>query len=954
MRDRLRRPRVVRDPPVVDIDGVKNRADLAHWLDAEPDAATPALAKRLKERVEELHLTDARASRELAACVWMVAERCGDMESRALAHRARGLAAIAAGWQREVLREYEAAERLYRQLGDDAERARVLRSMIDPLMHQGRYDEALAVGREARGLLWDRGEKVLAAQVDTNIGNVYQRLDRHDESLDAYDRALGIFRTTGDEKAIAIVEFNRANVFAERNELDEAERGYRSSLRYFVSNDFQLREAQCLYSLAYVAFLRSRYTESLESLARVRRLDRELGDERHEALCSLDEGELLLTLNAWEEAGERSSEAGRMFARLAMSLETGKAALIQGVAEIHLGRTKSAAEHLDRAVMVFDVEGNAVHRGLADLYRAELKLRCRSPKSAVSFAHRAVSAFRSQGLLAKEAYARVVAGRALEDAGRPRFARRQGEAALEILSRSPSTAVEVHAHGLLARLDTDPASGRTRLETAIEAVERLRAQVVSDELHAAFQHDKVSLYEDLALQILTDGGETAAAEALAVIEAAKARVLGDVLAGVWVGRRGSGPEEIGPAWRREVEALNASYRRLNEAERGEDPRSKGVPLRREIADREERLAKLYRSWQLGRSTAEPVTPWRDPGLLDRVRGALQADEALIEYTFIGDRLHAIVCTREAARWVGEIASRERVEEAIERWLFQAGKTALGSEYREAHGEAMAKTAVAALKEMTSVMWEPVASAIPESDVRRLVIVPAGALFYIPFHALWIDGAHLIERFEISQGPSARAWLAALDLGRSVSGGALIMGRSSPELPEIEAEVAAVREGIGEATILVGDEATRTALRRHSGGVAVVHLAAHATFRGDNPLLSAIELADGRLTFYDLFDLDMDADLVVLSGCQTGRQAVLAGDELMGLARGFLYAGSASLVSSLWPIDDAATARFMSRFYDRMGRGAGPRTALGEVMREAIQAGHPPHEWAPFYLMGRPE
>jgi CHAT domain-containing protein len=135
---------------------------------------------------------------------------------------------------------------------------------------------------------------------------------------------------------------------------------------------------------------------------------------------------------------------------------------------------------------------------------------------------------------------------------------------------------------------------------------------------------------------------------------------------------------------------------------------------------------------------------------------------------------------------------------------------------------------------------------------------------------------------------------------------------------------------------------------------VVHVASHALFRSDNPLLSAIEMADGRLTFYDLFDLRLNSELVVLSSCQTGRHHVLEGDELMGLARGFFHAGAASLLASLWLVDDAAAAGFMERFYAGIARGEGPRAALRLAMCELIEAGLDVWEWAPFYVSGRPD
>ena len=181
---------------------------------------------------------------------------------------------------------------------------------------------------------------------------------------------------------------------------------------------------------------------------------------------------------------------------------------------------------------------------------------------------------------------------------------------------------------------------------------------------------------------------------------------------------------------------------------------------------------------------------------------------------------------------------------------------------------------------------------------------------------------------------------------------VILGYEVPGLPAIAREVAAVEAALPEATVLVGRDATREALRRMGGGARILHLAAHADFRADNPLLSSIELADGRLTFYDLFDLRLDADLVILSGCHTGRSQVLEGDELMGLARGFQYAGARALIASLWPVADEAAADLMARFYGHLaGRQEAP-AALAATMRDGIAEGWLPQEWAPFYLSGR--
>jgi len=928
---------------------VESRADLGALLDERPALATPALVRALQERVVELHMTDARRAREISACAWLVSERTGDLESRALAHRAR-----APGWQREVLAEYEAAERLYREGGFEVERARVLRSMIDPLMHLGRYEEALEAGRRAREILCAHDRPRLAAQVDTNLANVHHRLGRDAESLDAYERALSVFREHGDDGAVAIVEFNRAHVFLERNELGDAGRGYRRARDWFRRQGQELRENQCRYALAYLAFVAGRYGEALRLYDEVRITDLELGDERHAALCALDEAEILLSLNAWGEARERAREARDRLSDLGLLQEAARAILLEGTVAIRLDRPHDAADALDEAASRLAAEGNDVLLALVRLYRAELALRLDAPREAARLARRAIATFADRGLPAKEAYARVVAGRALERLRRPRFARRQAERALDALDRWESPGVVWRAHHLLARLAPDGTRRVRHLDAAIERVERLRSPILPDELLASYQNDKVELYDDRARAALEGtGGDPDVREALRIVETARARVLGDHLVRSTRRPDRSGPSALDTAWRRRLEELQHCYHRLNEAERSPESRSRAEPLRREIARRESDLAALHRRRHLATSPSGRGPEDATEDAVRRFVEALEPGEVAVEYAFLGSRLHAFLVDPESVRWLGGIADRADVARAVDRWLFLAGSTTLGADHRAHHQKAIDAAARVALARLHDLLWAPVHDHAGHAE--SVIVLPAGPLYYVPFHALWDGRSYLVEDREWSYAPSGRVLAAvrAPERTRRATGRAVVLGHDPGGLPAIAREIEAVRRRLPDARVRIGERARRAELRTPGPGIAtpILHLAAHATFRPDDPLLSSIEMADGRITFYDVFDLRLDADLVVLSGCQTGRSGILEGNELMGLARGFLYAGARSLVASHWPVDDEATARFMDRFYDHLSRGRHARRALGGAMRELLEEGRLPHEWAAFHLVG---
>ena len=143
-----------------------------------------------------------------------------------------------------------------------------------------------------------------------------------------------------------------------------------------------------------------------------------------------------------------------------------------------------------------------------------------------------------------------------------------------------------------------------------------------------------------------------------------------------------------------------------------------------------------------------------------------------------------------------------------------------------------------------------------------------------------------------------------------------------------------------------------------------HLATHGIFNKRNPLFSGVELEadeteDGRLEVHELVGLRLNADLVTLSACETALGSgyfvdVPVGDDFVGLTRAFLFAGSPSVLATLWEVDDRSTVRLMRGFYEGL-RQADKATALAAAQRAALKGGRPhahPYFWAPFVLVGR--
>jgi hypothetical protein len=260
---------------------------------------------------------------------------------------------------------------------------------------------------------------------------------------------------------------------------------------------------------------------------------------------------------------------------------------------------------------------------------------------------------------------------------------------------------------------------------------------------------------------------------------------------------------------------------------------------------------------------------------------------------------------------------------------------------------------------------------------RLLVVPHGGLHYLPFAALRDrrTGRYLIEDFTLSYLPSASALHLLRSQETPVSGGALVLGNPAAALPGLESLAGAEREAAGVAidlgtTALLGRQATESALYRlkrdaadrPSGQVDVVHIAAHAIFDPRDPLYSRIALAsgegqDGNLEVHEILaGLDLSGvNLVVLSACRTALGEQGGGDEVVGLTRALLQAGSTGVLSTLWDIDDEAAAVLMEELYRRLLAGADVAAALREAQLTLLQGSRyrDPGFWAAFSLAGDP-
>jgi len=345
--------------------------------------------------------------------------------------------------------------------------------------------------------------------------------------------------------------------------------------------------------------------------------------------------------------------------------------------------------------------------------------------------------------------------------------------------------------------------------------------------------------------------------------------------------------------------------------------------------------------------------------LGEVGSRLSAGEVFVEYLVTGSSTLAVVITSEASDVLTLDIGREQLADLV--------AFARGAIERQRTGSD-ADLWTAPLRRLYFALIAPIESAGWLDGKTTLLVAPHAELHYLPFQALIASRDRLeflVENVAIAYVPSASVWLRLSDRPHSGSIDRLLaLAPRADDLPGSGYEVQAIT-GLfgGEAIALVLAEATEEAFREAAGGANVLHLATYGTMNRANPLFSWLDLApgefgDARLEVHEVYGMELDARLVVLSACETALGAgtqtnAPAGDDWVGLTRAFLAAGADNVVASLWRVEDLATAELMERFYRELREGLPVVDALATAQRALIldpNAAHPFY-WAAFSLVG---
>jgi len=818
----------------------------------------------------------------------------GDRKGEARGHLFAGYIAGNLGVRDKAMAEISAALKLYKETKDQSGEGLALNALSVAYVYNGKADAAINLRRQAIDIFRALGDRKSEALALNATGQVYEIVKDYATALPNYEEALQIFHDTGAFDFEPGTIFKVAQMHRLMNHLDQALSFYQRCLKLSRSAGQKRTEAIALTDIAIVYAAQGRSKEALQQYNAV--------------------------LKFYERTNDRPGQA--------VALNELGTFLLQN------GKKEEAREAFERALPLSEAASDTgtIIKTFCNLARAE----------------------RALGRL---------------------------DEALSLINRS------------------------------LKKIEELRKDVGSPDLRASYFSGVRENYE-LGIEILAEldrvrPGNGFAAEALLMSEKSRARALVDLIRESGADLRRDAPKELIDR-EVELEGLMRSQAQYQMQLKGKDPT--------EIRELEKQIVQFKSEYQQIQAQIREQDPRAlslslfQPLSLQDIQKELRADDVLLEFSLGDERSHLWMVTPDSFQYF-QLPDRKTIEElSTQVYKFVTARQQLdGQTDIQSQIDESDRLFVQKAPQLSQMLFGQIATQLGN---KRLLLVTEGKMQFVPFSALPVSGtsnAPLISDHEIVQLPSIatlRAIRAAEKNHRDaadkvaaviadpvftrndirVQNSPLVASAATNEnRPEStqraietlrsggpgrlthsseEADAIAKAAPRGTTMIVKGFDATReTAMNAHLGEYQIVHFATHGILDSEHPELSAIVLSmvdkngvekNGVMSLHDIYNMDLSAELTVLSACQTALGKDIKGEGFVGLTHSFISAGSKSVVASLWKVDDRATAALMEELYQSMlQKGLSPAAALRAAKLKVMQDKRwsNPYYWAGFVVQG---
>ena len=800
-----------------------------------------------------------------------------------------------------------AALSLYQQTGNRHNEATALQLSGNGALGLCDYQQALAYYQQALSVAQEIDNRWLEPRMLSGIGDVYGSLSDYDQALAYYDQALTLDRESDEQQGEAMTLVRIGAIYFGLSDYEQALAYYQEALSISTNDSRRI--------LGNMGNVYSRLGDYEGALAYYQQALSEFetwGDISGVVVTLGNIGNVYLGQNDQEQALAHYEQALDMFEEIGD--RAGEAAALNNIGTVYadLSDHQRALAHHQQALSIQrdigDRAGEATTlNNLGSVYEA-----LSDYKQALVYYQEALDIFREIGNRWGETITLDSIGRIHEQEG------------------DNSGALEFYLQSIAVR-------------------EAIRKSVKVEAFQIALAGQDVDVYQN-AVRLLVAMGRTD--EAFNLSERNRARAFLDALGNNRPDVRQSSDATLlhqEQTLHGELAALESSL--LAEKSKSPDQQDEQIirSIETQLTTKQQEYGDLLARLQLTNPELASLVTVPATTVTD-TQALLDDQTTLVAYYLTDENILASILTHDDFQMVELPASAEEIARAVENFR-RLGLANLSNPHPRSLSDLYAWL-VAPLK--------------PYLSTPKVGIIPHQALHYVPFAALSDGERYFGEQFILFQLPSASALpFIQAKTGREPTA-PLVLGdpqTDNPDLPRLDhaAQEAEAVAGLFGAGSHVGTEASEGALSAQVGAAGAVHLAAHGSFNPAAPLFSRLWLApgaddDGHLNVHEVYGLDLQqADLVVLSACQTQLGKLSAGDEVVGLNRAFLY-GAPTVVASLWSVDDEATGTLMVRFYTHLLAGMGKAEALQTAQNEVrTDPAHPewahPYYWAAFVLSG---
>lgn len=972
----------------------------------------------------------------------------------------------------EAIELYEEARTSAQTAGDRVIEAEALKNAGAVYEALNETENALAHYHNSLSLSQRLGDRRAQSDTLNRIAYLNYGFGNNQKALSSAQNALALSRQSNNRRGEARALFTMGEAYYGFGDLKKAVSYYNQALQIWRQFNDKRGQAQVLISIGYAHGYTDEVLNARQALQQGLELSKAAGDIRWEAISLRALGSLETNLGDSQRALDYFQQALEKLKLVDDRLIEATVLGGMGYTYERLGDNQRALEFDLRAVAIFQAINNSW--GEAELQMDLGRVYYLVGNSTESLGHhdRALSLFRALGMVRYqaqtlrdlgaiynswgqndkalayykeslalnrkgqdqryEAYTLNYLGSLIAASGKTDQAFADYQRALKLSRGALDPSGEALSLYNLARLERDRGRLTEALAysaTALHLVESIRVRVLSSDSRATYfatvgQHHE--LYIDILMRLSksrpNDGLE---AQAFDVSERARARSFLETLKEARANIREGVDQSLLERERSLDRALNARAKRLMELTAKKND-NEAAALGREVDA-------LTAQYQQVRDQIKATSPHYaaltqpQPLSLAEIQQQVLDDKSLLLEYMLGDEKSYVWAVTRTEISSFELRGRKQIEAAACAYydLLKAHQPLPNESLQQRQtrvSEANTKMPQA-LETLSELVLGPLGDKLGS---KRLIIVPDGALQYIPFQALTVPRSQaagggteplpLILSHEIVNEPSASALALVLNetAQRQQAPGSVAVlahpvfdtddprvrssraaeGKAAREPSSAASSQAEVQEafrdvGFGEGRIptlpasreeaeaiisvapwrsafkALGFEASRATLNKPElGQYRIVHFATHGFVDYERPELSGLVLSlvdetgnpqDGFLRLHDIYNLKLSADLVVLSACNTGLGKDVRGEGLIGLTRGFMYAGAAGVAASLWKVDDEATAELMKRFYEGLfNEGLTPAAALrqAQIAMWRQQRWHEPYYWAAFVIQGQ--